>query len=341
MLRAGKLPAEKLEEYVLKALPHGMDVVVGPGIGLDSAVVHIDGKLLSLTSDPITGASRDMGWLCVHVCANDTAASGFIPKWFLNCILLPEKAGIGELSEIVKGIREAAAELKVGVVGGHSEVAPPVKSPIIIGFMTGVLAGPKPTPASACRTGDYIVMTKYAGIEGTYILARELTEAKKSEVSRKALARGLKLRRQISVVKEGVSASRAGLANAMHDPTEGGVLCGLWEMAYASGVEIRVDLNKIPVLPETAEICHALGVDPLKLIGSGSLLISTPRETCSRLLELLRAEGINAAVIGEVTSAGEAKVVDLGRRVIEQPSQDELFRLIEEGKIGSGGSPRC
>ncbi|RLG53277.1 MAG: hypothetical protein DRN96_00080 [Thermoproteota archaeon] len=337
MLRAGKLPAEKLEELVLKALPEASDVVVGPGIGLDSAVIQVDGKLLSLTSDPITGATKDAGWLCVHVCANDTAASGFMPKWFLNCILLPEGAGVSELSDIVRGMKEAAAELGIGVIGGHSEVAPPVKSPVIVGFMVGMLAGPKPTPASACKVGDLIVMTKYAGIEGTYILAKELEEKSEAEVSREAIARGLKLRSQISVVREGISASRAGLANAMHDPTEGGILCGLWEMAYASGVEIRVDLSRVPVLPETAEICRALGADPLKLIGSGSLLISVPRALCSRLVKLLRGKGINATVVGEVTSAGEARVVDVRRGIVSPPDQDELFRLIEEGKIGSGG----
>lgn len=82
----GKLPPALLARSVLSHLGAKSDsVVVGPALGEDSAVLRVDhaNRLVSATTDPITGASASIGHLVVHVNANDVAASGADPKWLL------------------------------------------------------------------------------------------------------------------------------------------------------------------------------------------------------------------------------------------------------------------
>ncbi|MEM4823999.1 MAG: AIR synthase-related protein, partial [Zestosphaera sp.] len=104
----------------------------------------------------------------------------------------------------------------------------------------------------------------------------------------------------ISVVEEATLLSREGLVSGMHDPTEGGLLGGLAEMAYASGKLIRVYADKIPIHEVTIEITKALGLDPLKILSSGALLASVPRERVEETVDLLKKNSIEASVIGEV-----------------------------------------
>jgi hydrogenase maturation factor len=114
----------------------------------------------------------------------------------------------------------------------------------------------------------------------------------------------------------------------MHDPTEGGVLGAVWEMAEASGCGVRVAESAIPVRRATRAICDALGVDPLRLIASGALLISC--RDGARMLDALRQRGIDAAQVGEMNDDGRVLVHADGREEeLTAPERDELYRILE------------
>jgi hydrogenase expression/formation protein HypE len=118
----------------------------------------------------------------------------------------------------------------------------------------------------------------------------------------------------------------------MHDPTEGGLATGLWELARAARVGLRLDRDAIPILPECRTLCEALGLDPLGLIASGALLLTCPKTDVEKILGAWASRGIAGSVIGEVTPPEAG--CRLGWRGGEGPlprfARDEVARLFDE-----------
>ena len=112
----------------------------------------------------------------------------------------------------------------------------------------------------------------------------------------------------------------------MHDVTEGGILGAAWEMAYAAGLSVTIDTEAIRILPETSAICSVAGIDPLRLISSGSMLIACPDG--KGMAEGLSAIGIPAAVVGRAEK-GSGLYTLAGDR-IDPPGADELYRLFSK-----------
>ena len=328
MKKLGKIDRDLLERFVFRRLGYRRrDVIVPPRFGEDAGVVRVGGGLLVLAMDPITGASKLAGWLSVHVNANDVAVMGAEPKWFSATILLPED-GLGDLDRITRDIHRACRSLRVAVVTGHTEVSSGISRPIIVGQMIGELVSGKPITSSGATPGDLLVMSKTAGIEGTAILASDFRSILAGRVPDEVLAQAEKFYRRISIVKEALRLAREGLASAMHDPTEGGLIGGAYELAEASSCSFIIYEEAIPVAKETRIICEALGCDPLKLISSGVLLAAVPRRLAKRLS---RIRGFR--VIGELRGRREGDIVvrrDGSEERVRGPVLDELWRLFME-----------
>jgi hydrogenase maturation factor len=323
----GKVPPALLRRLVYPHLTHRPDVLVAAGIGEDSAVLDFGAHVCVATCDPITGAVRHLGRLAVHVACNDVAATGAEPVALLLTLLLPPQAREEDLETIMREAGQAAAAMGVAIAGGHTEVTPRVTETVAVVTAIGRAPRDAYVHAAGARPGDALLLTKAAGIEGTAILATDLAERLDGPVPRQVLERARRFIDEVSVLPEGRVAVRAG-ATAMHDVTEGGVLTAAWELAEASGLGVTVRADAVPVRPETAAICAALGADPLLLIGSGALLVTTrdPEAT----LAALRAAGIPAAQIG-VMQAGERVVQHGGRlRALAPAPRDELWRILEE-----------
>lgn len=308
-------------------------MLVGPGCGVDAAVIALGRHRLILKSDPVTFTARQVGWYAVQVNANDVAVMGGRPAWFQPTILLPPGTPASVAMTIAREIDGACRALGIAVTGGHTEVTDAVTRPIVAGDMQGLLVGRRVVTAAGARPGDRLLLTKAAGIEGTAVLAgeraRELAKTLPAAVIRSAL----RLRRHpgISVVPEAVIAARHG-ASAMHDPTEGGIRAGLHEIAFASGVRLEVDLDLVPVLPETAQICRYYGIDPFGLIGSGALLVAVPRRRVPGLLRAWARKGIAGSVIGSVEAGVGVRALRLGRPVaFPWIARDEIITALASG----------
>src|SRR5437867_859337 len=245
---AGKIPPEILLRTVYANLgKKDKRVVIGPGIGRDSAAVKQNGTFLVFTADPITGTPSHIGQHSVEINANDIATIGARPKWYLCTILLPIGTGENSLKEITREIHDTAKRLGITVVGGHTEATSGLDRPIISGFMVGETRG-RVLSSEGGELGDRILLTKTVGLEGTAILARDrATLLKKKGVPEGLLKLARSYQEQISVVEEALLTAKLKGVHALHDPTEGGVLNGLWEMAEASNLGIEVSGDKIPV----------------------------------------------------------------------------------------------
>ena len=256
---------------------------------------------LVLKSDPVTFTTTHLGWYVVQVNANDIAVMGARPCWFQPTILLPPGTRAPQVIAIARDIDQACRALGIAVTGGHTEVTDGVTRAIVAGDMQGLLIGRRPITAAGARPGDMVLLTKAAGIEGTAILSRERARELRRAMPAGLLRRAQGFRRHpgISVVAEARSATRHG-ASAMHDPTEGGVRAALHELAHASGVRLRVDLDRVPIRPETDRLCRHFGIDPLGLIGSGALLVAIASSRVAALLRAWRRDGVVGHVIGRV-----------------------------------------
>ena len=333
---AGKLPARELARLLDLYTQRDDRVVVGPGIGRDAAVISFPDRYLVAKTDPVTFATDQIGWYAVHVNANDVAAMGGTPRWFLATILLPEgKPGSVEVEAIFSQIFKACQELGVALCGGHTEITCGLDRPIVVGQMLGEVAKDKLVISERICPGDEILLTKGIAIEGTALVAREHKGIQgllgEEETQR---CRDLLQNPGISVVREARIAIGVAEVHAMHDPTEGGLAVGLHELAQASGVGLTVIMEKIPILPETVRLCRELKLDPLGLISSGALLIVAPAPEVKKIEAALRAEGIRVAQIGQMGEAGTGVKLSQHGQIADLPyfNRDEVARLFAGGQ---------
>lgn len=331
--KTGKIPSDVLVRNVFRYKGRkDRSVILGSSVGEDAALVTVGSRILVLKTDPVTGATADMGWLAVHINANDVACRGAKPRWFLCDLLLPESSDSTLIDTIMRQVDKSARQVGVSVVGGHTEVTPGLRKPIVVGYMVGVVERGKFVTSSGAKPGDHIIMTKSAGIEGTAVLASDYRPHIRKRAGAKLVARATALRQRFSVVDDAMIAVKTGGVQAMHDPTEGGLLQGIWELAEASKVGFLIYESVIPVLPETKRICSLFGVNPLRLMSSGCLLIAADKRKSNLIVRRLRRREIPAQIIGRFTPRrmGRILVRDDGTGVEIGPQErDELYRIIE------------
>ncbi len=326
-MRAGKVPPELLQRLVLSNTgARRPEVLVGPALGEDAAVLDLGGDLCVISVDPITGAAADAGRLAVHVACNDVAAHGAEPVGVLLTLLLPEGTEPEQLGQVMESAAAAARDLGVQILGGHTEVTPGITATIIAGTALGRAPRGRLITSSGLEAGDTVLLTKAAGLEGTAIFAADLARRLEGHVDPGVLERARAFGAELSIVPEAMVARDAG-ATSMHDVTEGGVLGALYEMATASGAGLEVWTDRIPIRPETRSICQALGADPLRLVGSGALLVGTADP--ARLECALAREGIAAAAIARVVAGDQLwQVGSTGRVPLEPPCSDQLWEVL-------------
>lgn len=326
-MRAGKLTNIQLEKIVLDRLGAcSKDVLEGPGTGLDCGVIKTKGDLLVISSDPITGASENIGRIAIHVSCNDIACCGIKPAGINLVMIIPETSTEDDILKIIDQVSDGASRLGIDIVGGHTEVSPAVNKTILMTTAFGYAENGKVIYSSGAHTGDSILMTKRAALEGTSILAHDHADKLTGVLDTNELEEARGLIDQISVVPEGVICGRSGLVSALHDATEGGIVGAVSEMAKASGKGCLLDLRKIPVHPVTSKICDHLKIDPFRLISSGTMIIATkyPEE----IKRLLAEKDIESAVIGEFTDESTL-IIDMYGEIgeLEFSGQDELYKI--------------
>ena len=328
----GKVPTDVLQKIVFKHLgTKRKDIILGPSIGEDAAIVKVGKEVLAIAADPITGAEEWLGWLAVNVSANDVATCGVRPIWFTSCILLPKGSKEELVEKICRQMDEAARQLNVAIIGGHCEITPGLEHPIVTGCSIGIAENGKYVTSSGAKAGNAIIMTKGTGTEGTAILASDKRKELLKVFDESFLRKAESFFTKISVVKDALTAFQTGGVLAMHDPTEGGVAGGLHELADASNIGFQVYEEKILVSEETRRICAYFEIDPLQLISSGSLLIVAEKEKTKEIVNRLSQNGVPASVIGKVTEPelGRKMVSRIGEKVeLVRPVSDHLWTAL-------------
>ncbi len=332
-LPAGKLPLPLLESLLSRFAPDDPRIIVGPRAGEDAAVFDFGDRCLVAKTDPITFATSEIGWYVVNVNANDVAVMGAQPRWFLATVLLPAGQATPELAErIFAQIADACAALEVSLAGGHTEITIGLNRPIVSGTMLGEVARDRLILSTGAQPGDTVLLVKPAPIEGTALIALERgAELRRRGYSEEFIARAQGYLRDpgISVVAPALLAAGTGKVHAMHDPTEGGVMTGLLEIARVAAVGLTIDLDAIPIPAESALLCREFGLDPLGTIASGAILMTTAQADAGHLCALLAAAGYPTTPIGAVTPAADGLVARRATQPVAWPTfaADEVTKL--------------
>lgn len=327
-MNLGKISETVLKRSVLNQIKHRREeVLVGPAVGEDCSVLKVGSdELIVLSTDPITGTVGDIGTYAVHITANDIASNGAEVIGIMLTILLPEGTQESELRAIMSDIEGVCGKLKIEVIGGHTEITKAVNQPIVTVTGVGKMKKDEIIKTAGARPGQEIVMTKWAGLEGTAIIAAAREEELRTKYPLSFLENAKKMIEYISVVPEAMVARAVGVTS-MHDVTEGGIFGALWEIGAASKVGLEVDIKKIPLKQETVEICEFYDINPYMLISSGCMLMITDKG--NQLVDNLKAEGIVAAVIGRITEGNDRIIInEEERRFLEPPKSDELYKVM-------------
>jgi hydrogenase expression/formation protein HypE len=328
----GKLPMHVLQLLLERYGGRDERLVVGPQIGEDAAVLDFGDRYLVIKSDPITFATDEIGWYLVQVNANDIATMGATPRWLLLTLLLPEKQTDQAVVEsIFAQVSQACRAMGIVLCGGHTEITYGLDRPLAVGLMLGEVEKADLVCTAGAQVGDEVILTKGIAIEGTAVLARELQAQLAARLGQEFVDRSRRFLREpgISVVRDAEIVCRVGRPHAMHDPTEGGLATGLWELAQASGHGIIVDLTQVHLFPESAALCQALDLDPLGLIASGALLVAAESAEARRMVEALAEAGIGAAIIGQVVDGPPVVQMRKAGSLVPLPTfeRDELARV--------------
>ncbi|MGD2186501.1 MAG: AIR synthase-related protein [Desulfobacterales bacterium] len=330
-LPTGKLPNDLLRDFLNQFIFTDPTVLINPGVGEDIAAVDIESKeVLVLKSDPITFATDSIGQYAVLVNANDIATSGATPKWFLTTLFFPCGITASQIQHVVAELTVFCQRWDIILCGGHTEITDAVTRPIIAGMMAGTVSNKNLIDKRNMEKGDRIFLTKSVAVEGTAIIAREFGERlKKMGMTKKEIDHCSRFLDNISVIAEAKIAAVAMGTSAMHDVTEGGLATALEELSIAGNHKIKIDIDKIPVFTETRKISRLLDIDPLGLIGSGSLLICCHKEGCDKLTTSIRDAGIDIACIGEVKDRGQGVYAYRKNRQVSWPAfeVDEITKL--------------
>lgn len=325
-MNVGKLTNEDLKKIVLERLPIcSTDISKGPAVGLDSAVIRSRDGIMVISSDPVTGASNEVGSIAIHVSCNDIACAGVRPAAIMLVVIAPASATKEELITVIDQASQTARNIGVDIIGGHTEVSDAANRFILMTTAFGYSDNKNVISAAGAKAGDTILMTKYAAMEGTAILATDFEDRLSNAVSKEDIEKAKELINEISVVEEGVICGVLGV-HAMHDATEGGIMGAVWEIAEASRTGCLIDLKKIPVLSMTRKICDLLNLDPYRLISSGSMIIVTDKP--EKVIESLAMENIKCTKIGKIAAKNrQFKDMDGRTNELTPPGADELYKI--------------
>jgi hydrogenase maturation factor len=334
----GKISPEIFEEIIYPRLGRrDPAVLVPPQHGVDVGVVDIGGgQVMAVTCDPVFvvpqyGWERS-AWFAVHILASDAAVSGLPPRWMTIDLNLPLGIGKEQFVALWRGMAAECEKLGIAVIAGHTARYAGCEYPMI-GGATVMATGPCDryvTPAMA-GPGEDVVITKGPAIEATALFAatfpRRVAAAHGEDFARRADA----FFGRMSVVEDALTAASVGVradgVTAMHDATECGLWGGLYEVARASRVGMRIERERIMVPEEVGKVCALFGIDPFTAISEGTLVLTCRKHRTAEVLARLSAKGIAAARIGETLPEAEGiTLVESGRaRPLEHPRVDPFW----------------
>ena len=302
------------------------ELISGAGIGKDCAILALgDGMETVLCTTPVSASADRVAGYASPMALNNLAVAGASPVAVMLTVLLPSDAMEEELQSIMKQAQEVCESLGVAIAGGHTEVSPVVREPLVQVTGIGKKEAARAGYPQGIKEDQDIVVSKWIGLEGTARLARERKEELCTRYPVRMVEEAAGFDRYLSVIPEAATAMKSGVCG-MHDVSRGGIFGALWEMASGAGVGLEIDLKKIPVKQEMVEICEFFGINPYELLSGGCLIMVT--QDGNGLVGELQRSQIPAVIIGR-TTAGNDRILfnEEERRFLDMPKMDQIYAV--------------
>lgn len=337
MPEIGKISPAIFNELIFPRLGAKSDkVLVGPQHGVDVGIVEIGGMAVSFTTDPVFivpeyGWER-AAWFAIHIIASDAVTCGLRPKFLSIDLNLPMEMTKEQLEAMWSTMHRECEKLGISVICGHTARYENCHYPMV-GGATIVGVGEKDeyvTPGLA-RAGDKIIITKGPAIEATGIFATMFPKLIEEEFGSDFCEKAGQIFYKMSVVEDAMTAVGVGIredgVTAMHDATECGIWGGLYELAQAAGLGVRVEKERIVVEDCVEEICAYFNIDPYASISEGTLIIACREHKAQEVVRILAQRGIDSSVVGELTEPGKGMVLVEGgsEKKLEHPVVDPFW----------------
>ena len=323
-MRPGKLSESVLKRSVLKQIKTKRDEVIrGAAVGEDCAFFSFDkeeGCLLT-TAPIIVDEFETIGFELTAI-VNNVAAAGGEPVGIIVSAILPDKILESVVQRLSGEMERACKSMNLQIAGGNTIITKGVNKPVLNITVIGKKEQILHEEFHQYKAGLDLIMTKWAGVAGTSILAGKEQEKLENRLPSYIVENGKNLKHDISVLPESRVAMSVGV-QGMHDISRGGVFSALWEFAEKGNIGIEVDLKKIPMRQETIEICEVLGANPYELYGAGSLLMVSDKG--NEIIHELEKLEIPATIIGKTTEEN-GKVLLNGEEVrfLDRPKNDSI-----------------
>ena len=328
-MRQGKISENVLKRSVLRKIKtYREEVISGAGIGKDCAILaHKEGMETVLSTTPVTAPLAELGRYAVPMALNNVAVAGAEPLGVLLALLLPEESEEAELAGVMEQVQVICNALLVDILGGHTEVTPVVREPVMTVTGVGHRDAAQAKRLSGVAAGQDIVVSKWIGLEGTARLAKCHREKLSKRFPMRMIEDAADYDRYLSVIPEAATAVKSGVCG-MHDVSRGGIFAALWEMASGAGVGLNVHLKKLPVRQETIEICEYFELNPYELLSGGCLLM-TAWDGEKLVMDLAGAK-IPAVVVGKITDSHD-RVLYHGeeKRFLDMPKTDQMYHIFQ------------
>ena len=334
----GKISPEIFDELIY---PHlGADcksILVGPKHGVDIGVVDLgEDKVMVTTTDPVFivpeyGFER-AAWFAIHILASDAVTSGLKPNYLSIDLNLPLSMTKDQLSTMWRVISEECKKMGMSIISGHTARYHGCNYPMV-GGATVICMGEKSKYVSPqmATLGDRVIITKGAAIEAAGIFAVAFKDRIEEYFGKDFSQRAEKIFYQMSVVEDALTAVEVGTrkngVTAMHDATECGIWGGLYELAKASNVGMRIEKDKIIVLDEVEKICSKFDMDPYSSISEGTLIVTCKEAKAELVVKKLKDKNIPSSIVGDVIPEEKGiLLVDNNReKLLEHPRIDPFW----------------
>lgn len=325
-MRIGKITENALKRSVLKQIKTEFKKETSAAVGTDCAFSK-EKKTFS-TIAPIIEAVSDSGFYAVINAVNGLFSQAVVPEQVNVCILLPADAEEPTIKQIVSDALAACKLAGVVYTGGHTEVTSAVTRPVVTAVCIGseIRPGGEVLFEGTPKEGDFLVVSKWAGLEGTAMLAKERFDELKTKYPAPFVDEARDFKKNILIKEDMEAALEAGIT-AAHDLSNGGVFAGLWEIAEKAGLGLEADLRSIPLRQETIEICEFFEINPYQLMSGGAVIFATPNG--EKLVDALADKGIPSAVVGRLVKGNGKTITNADEtRFLELPQADEIHKIL-------------
>jgi len=295
----------------------------------DAVYVPLQPGEVMLTTDgftvhPLEFPGGDIGSLAVHGTVNDLAVAGATPVYLTLNAFIEEGMEFSQLDRLIESTARAAKTCGVRVAAGDTKVLRRGEGGGLYLATTGIgIRHPGlRLGLDHIRPGDVVLVSGPVGDHGTAVLLAREDFGLKGDLTSDAA----------SVLPLAQALWDLPGLRFMRDPTRGGLVTVMHDIAHATGLTVYLEERVIPIHPPVRGVCAMLGYDPLYLACEGRVVAVLSADTAPTALGRWRAlpGGEDAAIIGGLSGSTPQVVLKTeigGERLLEELEDDPLPRI--------------